>query len=325
MNNSKENLILHTLYLLSTGRYTSVSLFLNKRMAVKDIVSALALKHFLEENGIAANIIGSGESAEQYKVPVRYRKEIEEWPSTPSFISILLSCRNEDDISSRAYSRSFEVYSYSVNPKSASKFGIKRSLGRGACVSELLVPDCLEVRDMFPDRYKFSSKVAGEFYLAMLYGTDGHRRNLYTSSLDTFRLLLENGADYRSANALFSEAPAVTLKIVPAIVEHMSIEDGLAAAVIPSSDMPEGWTEEGVDAAVKAHRNTDRIRVWLVSVEQKDGCYYTVLQTRDDCSCDLAKAVSGNNGPEEDSFCRCIVHEKDIGKLKKDLKGLIHC
>lgn len=323
MNNSKENLILHTLYLLSTGRYTSVSLFLNKRMAVKDVASALALKHFFEENGIIANIIGAKENVEQYSIPLRYRTEIEEYPRTPSFISILLSCKNEDDISGKAYSRSFEVYCYSVNPKSASKFGIKRSLGRGSCVSELLVPDCLEVRDMFPDKYCFSPRVAAEFYLAMLYGTDGHRRNLYTSSLDTFKLLLENNADYRNANVMFSEAPAVTLKIVPAIVEHMTIEDGIATAVIPSKDMPEGWSKEAVEAAVKAHKNTDRINLWMVCVEQNDGSYYTVLQTKDSCDCDLTKIFAKKDGYGNEYSCHCIIRSDDIMILKKDLKSLL--
>ena len=157
----------------------------------------------------------------------------------------------------------------------------------------------------------------------MMYTLRG-QRFIRPTTIDTIRILTQDGADYTAASYYISKISTETLNCTKILLDRLTVKNRIAISRIPydliDQETPLSELRSNFDKSVHLFRNLDSADAWIVYIEQEPGVYYTILQTRKSLPYDMRKVAKKNNGLGTETFCRCVIYEMDIQKVQDDMR-----
>lgn len=306
--------------------YKQIVIFLSDVMKPSETEAAIAVKDFMNENGFPCcilmdkrtahikNFYPDFESQFVYKLPCEDNE----------FIALAIGVDSRVDIlCNQTYQKAVLTFSVSCGRESTSNFAAKHVNNPAfQCSTVLLYP---MLKKLAADKnLVLSTNVKTKFLISMFFTLYG-QRNICASTIDTFKMLNEDGADYNEAEYQINKISETTLECTKLLLNNMTVNDNLAVAMIKRSDMvnlqnaTEKSIRHGFDKAVHMFRNLETAKAWIVYVEEPDGAFYVILQTRRNSGYDMRKVAKKNNGIGNSIMCRCIIYDMDIKKVRYDL------
>lgn len=318
----QQNIILATINENTKGLFNGVVIFLSDKMEQKDVMTAIALKHFFQDLNIPAQILSNKYHARKRCVDPGLIAEMDEELNIKRFVAISLSAKAEYQIVGDEYKKTYLLFNVAIG-RAINRFAVKNLTSTtGQCIVELLFPCML---DAVSETHcgKISKRTLTDLYVAMLYATAGYERKVCVSALETMKNLIREGADYKEAYVRYDAMPIESLECSRLLTSGLSITDRIATCLIKNSALPEGSSRIAWEKAVKAFRNLDGADAWVVYVEEEPGTYYTILQAKGSTPYDMTKVAKKNNGNGDEKFGRCIIYGFDIQKVMKDTRDMI--
>lgn len=298
--------------------YDGVVIFLSEELLEKDIVTAIALKHFFTDNGIHTEICVKMEHCKKYSVDPKYYPEFVEIPSLRDFLAYTIGCGHEYEIENDEYRVATEAFNIMTSNKDIVRFGVKNLISAdGISCVDVIYPE------MKNSGLYISNEVITELYLAMLCATEKYERKVYGTSLRTMSELMKDGADYKDANVRFGSMPLAVLECHALMHKYIKVNGDMARVIVPYKAASKECTRLVWEKAVKAYRNTDKINIWCVQIEEDDGAYYSIVQAKSNQGFDLTRVARRNNGNGTENFIRCIIYPFDLDKLTHDIRDMM--
>lgn len=309
-------------------RYKMVVIFVADSLKPAEIEGAVAVKDFFTENNIPCGIMMDRKLKNLKNFYPEFEKDfIYSLPcEDDEFIALALGVENRVDIVCKSiYRKAILTLSISCGKESTSNFAAKHVNDPSQqCSTSLIYP---RLKQMAIEQHMvLSKKVKTEFLVAMYFALYG-QREIYSSTIDMIRDLGNDGADYGEAEYQISKISENTLECTRLLLKRLHVSNQLAIAIIHQSDLqglndvPQKELRQSFDKAVHMFRNLETARVWIVYVEETDGAYYTILQTRRNTGYDMRKIAKKNNGIGSALFCRCIIFEMDLKKIQYDTRA----
>ena len=313
-----ENIFALTHRYIEQNLYDGACIFLSEDLLEKDIVAAIALKRFFNDNDIRAELCVTKANCDRLSVDPKYREEMVDCPTLKNFIGYTIGCAHEWEIENDYYRSATETYNIMTSNRDIIRFGVKNLIAAdGISCVDVIYPE------MKQSGLYISPEVITELYLAMICATEKYERKVYGQSLKTMSELLNDGADYKDANVRYGAQPLETLECHALMHKYLKVNGDLARIVVPYGSASKACTRLVWEKAVKAYRNTDKINVWCVQIEEEDGAYYSIVQAKANQGLDLTRVASRNNGNGTENFIRCIIYSIDLDKITHDIRDMM--
>lgn len=309
----------------TTMGFRTVLIFMDNMLKPGEMMSALAVRDFFRENGLDADVIVDKRTFEKKNFYPEFAHEfIYHVPSDFTHFSALavgikcwanMMCYN-------VYRQSYLTFSVSYGKEATTNFAVQHlNAPDRQCTAELLY---VMLRKLAADRnLTLSTAVKTKFLIAMMYTLRG-QRFIRPTTIDTIRILTQDGADYTAASYYISKISMETLNCTKILLDRLTVKNRIAISRIPydliDQETPLSELRSNFDKSVHLFRNLDSADAWIVYIEQEPGVYYTILQTRKNLPYDMRKVAKKNNGLGTETFCRCVIYEMDIQKVQDDMR-----
>lgn len=312
------NLIQDILGALDIYKFSKVCIFMSYRMTIQDMASCFALKSILENLGCEAEVVVSFDSA------LLLEKEFEGVSNDAGeknrFLAVTVGCETVMDIENEEYKKTYVLFDVCA-PYKKKGFGVRNYLAPNAsCSGEVIYNEFAKFKIDNPDKV-FDDKVYDLLYLSLLGGTRKYEKDIGNETMVIALKLIEDGADYKKANQIFSDKTVPVVRAEGRILQAMQYYDKYACAIIHRSDEEDDDDLTIVDyqKALTNLRYTSDILVWALFVDKENGFYDYILLSNELCPYDMRRIAIKNNGFGTTHDGYAVIQEKDINKAIQDI------
>lgn len=233
----------------------SVVIILPDLPVERDIMIAIAVKHFFEENSVPCSIHIPENDIDRLQIPVFMQKELtSELPEgNDSFIALALAVITKQELRDRSYKKTFLFMSIVGSHRAPTREQISlhfRSDNKAQTTIEPVLEEMLAIKDtqlplysypFDPDKttlsspIKVSQRVVTDLFLASLYAIESIQ-TISHSLYSTIEQLLNLGASPEDARYRYTSISKYAFNFCSLLVPSITVNDSLAYAAIPYSD-----------------------------------------------------------------------------------------
>lgn len=313
------NLIQDIVDALEIYSFEKVCIFMSYRMTIQDMASCFALKSILENLGCTAEVVVSFDSA--LLLEKEFAGVSNDAGEKNRFLAVTVGCETVMDIENEEYKKTYVLFDVCA-PYKKKGFGVRNYLADNAsCSGEVIYNEFSKYR-IDNSNITFDDKVYDLLYLSLIGGTRKYEKDIGNETMVIALKLIEDGADYKKANQIFSDKKVPVVRAESRILQSMVYEDRYAYAIVHRSDELEDDDLTIVDyqKALTNLRYTSDILVWGLFVDKENGFYDYILLSNEMCPYDVRKIAVKNNGFGTAHDGYAVVQEKDINKAIRDIE-----
>lgn len=308
-----DQMIERTLDVMKRYEFDKVRLFCNKKLNIKSLAPAFALRDFLRFINVDVEII-----VENTKhIPEEFTGVLTEL-DCKRYLAISVDCQKETDIENDYYRESttlLNVYS----PMSTKGFGVlnfKRDDVSGT--SEYLVGEFLNYCK--ENNLEIPESVIEWLYLGIIGATRRFGVNIKKNTMMVAKQLIDMGVDYAKVNYIYEKHDLRTVRVQEVILNNMVEKEHYLYAIIKLDEYEGKFNNYDFSKALNLFKNISGCYIAAAFVEQPDQTYKFLLRTNDYYKANVKLVARKNNGNGDDQLGVAVIQPFDIDKAIEDIK-----